>query len=111
MMNKSELLNFEILPGARKFLKSIKNDKALQGKFQSAIESLRLDPTLGESKKGDLAGISSLDIRHNKTNYELAYRVKRLENGDLLLIILAGTRENFYEDLKNYMKFSSRIKD
>ena len=110
MMNRNHLLDIEILPGAKKFLKSIKNDKVLQQKFRHAIESIRLDPMLGDSKKGDLAGIFSLDIRHNKTSYELAYYVERLENGELLIVILAGTRENFYENLKNYMKSSTRTK-
>ena len=104
-MNR-KLLSFELLPGVRSYFKSIKKDKPLLGKFQEAIKALRLDPSLGDAKSGDLSGVSSFDIRHNKTSYELAYFVEEQENGELLLIILAGTRENFYDELKKYMKSS-----
>lgn len=100
-------MDFEILPGARTYLKSIRKDRPLLAKFQEAIESLRVDPSLGDVKYGDLAGVSSLDIRHNRTSYELAYMVEEQENGELLLIILAGTRENFFEQLKRYLKTST----
>jgi mRNA interferase RelE/StbE len=103
-MNRHTPLNFEITLRAKSFFKSIRKDKQLLGKYQEAIKELLLNPTLGDMKKGDLSGVSSLDIRHNKTNYELAYCVEENENGELLLIVLAGTRENFYADLKKYIK-------
>lgn len=70
------------------------------------IKVLQLDPSLGDAKSGDLSGVSSFDIRHNKTSYELAYFVEEQENGELFLIILAGTRENFYDERRKYMKTS-----
>ena len=44
---------------------------------------------------------------YNKTNYELAYTVEEIINPDtneqeIVVIIMAGTRENFYEELKGY---------
>ena len=68
-----------------------------------AIIKIRFNPDLGDAKSGDLLGIYCIDVRHNKVNYELAYRLTRLENGDMIVIILAGTRENFYKELKRYM--------
>jgi len=44
---------------------------------------------------GDLSGV--------KTNYELAYTIFE-EDDETVVVILAGTRENFYEELKRYMK-------
>ena len=54
-------------------------------------------------KRGDLAGIRSCDIYHNGTNYELAYRVVYDED-ETVVVIMAGTRENFYDALKQYIK-------
>ncbi len=104
-MNRKPL-NFELLPGVRSYFKSIKKDKPLLGKFQEVIKALQLDPSLGDAKSGDLFGVSSFEIRHNETSYELAYIIEEQENGELLLIILAGTRENFYDELKKHMKTS-----
>ena len=30
--------------------------------------------------------------------------ISQLENGDMVVIIMAGTRENFYKELKRYLK-------
>lgn len=91
-----------ILPPAARYLKKLK-EKPLKDKFQTVVDQLLLDPYYGEPKTADLSGVYCCDIFHNKTNYELAYTVIE-ENGETVVIILAGTRENFYEDLKRYMK-------
>ena len=41
-------------------------------------------------------------IYYNRTNYELAYTVEYLED-KVIVVIMAGTRENFYDQLKQYM--------
>lgn len=90
------------LPPAARFLKKLK-DKKLKSLYQEAIDKIREDHTIGEAKTGDLAGVFGYDIFYNKTNYELAYRVEYV--GDkIIVVILAGTRENFYHELKRYMK-------
>lgn len=96
------MYNIRILPPAAKFFKKIK-DKQLKKKFQDSIIKISNDYTIGEMKTGDLKGIYSLDIYYNKTNYELAYTVE-LINDTVVVIIMAGTRENFYNELKNYLK-------
>ncbi|MDD2443287.1 MAG: type II toxin-antitoxin system RelE/ParE family toxin [Desulfotomaculaceae bacterium] len=90
-------------PIAEKYFKKLK-DKQLKKTFKESIANIRLNPKIGEAKTGDLKGIYSLDIYHNRMNYELAYRVSHLENGDMIIVIMAGTRENFYRELKRYMK-------
>lgn len=87
---------------AAKFLKKCK-DKRLKEKFHQALLQIAENPLLGEEKRGDLAGIRSYDIFYNKTNYELAYTII-IDNDDIIVVIMAGTRENFYEELKRYMK-------
>ena len=91
-----------ILPPAVRYFKKLK-EKPLKDKFQAVIDLLLLDPYCGEPKTGDLSGVYCCDIFHNKTNYELAYTIVE-ENDETVVIILAGTRENFYEELKRYMK-------
>jgi mRNA-degrading endonuclease RelE of RelBE toxin-antitoxin system len=90
------------LPPAAKFIKKLK-DKKLKRLFQEAIDKIRVDYTVGEAKTGDLSGVFGYDIYYNKTNYELAYMVEYLED-EIIVIIMAGTRENFYDQLKHYMK-------
>ena len=90
------------LPPAAKFLKKLK-DKKLKSLYQEAIDKIREDHTVGEPKNGDLSGIYGYDIFYNKTNYELAYRVEYIED-KIIVVIMAGTRENFYDELKRYMK-------
>ena len=91
-----------ILPGAARFLKKIK-EKPLKSKFQKAIDLICENPYIGEEKTGDLSGIFCYDIFHAKINYELAYTLIE-QDGETVVIILAGTRENFYDELKRYIK-------
>ena len=90
-----------ILPPAAKYLKKIK-DKKLKNLYKEAILEINADPSIGEEKKGDLTGIYGYDIYYNKINYELAYTIQENDKGELVVVILAGTRENFYDQLKKY---------
>lgn len=94
--NKRETI---FLPPATKFIKKIK-DKKLKEIIQTAIDDISNDYTIGELKKGDLAGIYCYDVYYNKTNYEIAYRP---ENDKIIVIIMVGTRENFYDEIKKYL--------
>ena len=87
------------LPPAARYLKKLKDNK-LTRLYQEAIDRIREDHTVGEAKQGDLSGIYCYDIFYNKTNYELAYRVEYV-NDKMIVVIMAGTRENFYEELKS----------
>lgn len=90
------------LPPAAKSIKELK-DKKLKRLYQEAVNKIREDYTVGEARTGDLSGVYGYDIYHNKTNYELAYTVEYLENV-VIVVIMAGTRENFYDQLKQYMR-------
>ena len=96
------MAQLRILPPSAKFLKKLK-DKKLKALYQKAIDSILEDPLIGEAKTGDLAGIFGYDIYYNKTNYELAYTIEYVEDR-VVVVIMAGTRENFYDELKRYMK-------
>lgn len=96
------MTDVKFLPPARNYLKKIK-DKKLLKKYKEAIDAIAEDYTVGEAKTGDLSGIYCYDVFYNKTNYEIAYRVEYIED-EVVVVIMAGTRENFYKELKNYMK-------
>lgn len=71
--------------------------------YREAIDKIREDHTIGEAKDGDLAGLYGYAIYYNKTNCELAYQVEYVDN-QVIVVVMAGTRENFYDELKRNMK-------
>jgi len=87
---------------AEKYSKKIRG-KGLKTAYRNALNKLSSDPYIGELKTGDLAGVYGYDVYYNKTNYEIAYRIYA-EDDKIVVVILAGTRENFYNELKRYMK-------
>lgn len=87
---------------SERYFKKIR-EKGLKLAYRNVLEKIRKDPYIGELKTGDLSGIYGFDVFYNKTNYEIAYRVYE-EEDKLIVVILAGTRENFYQELKRYMK-------
>jgi mRNA interferase RelE/StbE len=98
------LLDYKVAPKVEKYFKKIKTkDRILSRKYSEAILEIRKNPEIGQPKKGNLKGIIGYDIYHNGVNYELAYEVAEI-NGKVVLIILAGTRENFYDQLEKYIK-------
>lgn len=100
----SELLPYQLGNRAIKQLKKIrKTDRALYAKVEASITEIRMDPEIGEQKKGDLKEYRSLDISHMRTNYELCYTLEVNDEGDMVLIVMMGPRENFYDDLKRYL--------
>ena len=87
---------------AERYFKKLK-DKGLRTAFKSAIDILADNPYTGSQKTGDLRGIYGYDVRHSGVSYEIAYRIYE-ERDRLVVVILAGTRENFYEELKRLIK-------
>jgi hypothetical protein len=77
--------------------------------FQAAIEDEVLliceKPELGELKVGDLAGIRVYKFKFNRQEYLIAYS-RHAETIEILLIDFykIGTHENFYTELKKYLK-------
>ena len=102
------MAELRVLPPAAKFLKKLK-DKKLKRLHKQAIDAILENPTIGEEKTGDLKGVRGYDIFYNRINYELAYTIEYVqEEGKdepvMVVVIMAGTRENFYSQLKRYWK-------
>ncbi|NCB47585.1 type II toxin-antitoxin system RelE/ParE family toxin [bacterium] len=92
------MADVRFFPSAAKYIKKLK-DKKLKALYQEAIDKIREDHTVGEQKVDDLCGVWGYDIFYNKTNYELAYTI-HYKNDKIIVVIMAGTRKNFYEQLK-----------
>lgn len=78
----------------RKFSKREKN--ILDQQIKKIIES----PFLGEEKKGDLRGVYIYKFKIKTIQYLLAYRMIH----DDLELVMIGPHENYYRDLKSYLK-------
>ena len=62
----------------------------------AAVQAIVDDPTLGEAKKGDLAGVF---VNKFKCNNQLALLAYAYDPATRLLLLL-GSHENFYRELK-----------
>lgn len=95
------MLPIKILGPAERFFKKLV-EKALKQAFLDALIAIRVDPNIGEEKTGDLSGCYGYDVFYKGTNYEIAYTIEENGEGELVVVILAGSRENFYEELKRH---------
>ena len=93
----------KLLPPAKKYLKKLK-DEQLINLFKETLETIRDNPTIGQTKTGDLNGIYTYGFRYQKTDYRIAYKVSTNADGTLTIVIMIGSRENFYTELKSYLK-------
>lgn len=91
---------------AERFLRKIQiKDKILFNLYRKALNEIKNYPKIGSVKKYCLHGIRGYDIYHNKINYEIAYTIEKINRSKVVIVvIMAGTRENFYDELKNYVK-------
>lgn len=64
------------------------------------IRNIADKPSIGEEKKGDLRGIFVHKFKIKTAEYLLAYRMV----GEDMELIMIGSHENYYRDLKKYLK-------
>ena len=64
------------------------------------IKKIMQDPRIGEEKKGDLRGIYVHKFKIKPIQYLPSYRLA----GKDLELIMIGPHENYYRDLKRYLK-------
>jgi mRNA-degrading endonuclease RelE of RelBE toxin-antitoxin system len=66
-----------------------------------AVRSLANDPTIGEEKRGDLAGVFVHKFKLNSQETLLAYLLQPDKHKPVTCVLLAlGPHENFYTQLK-----------
>lgn len=64
------------------------------------MEDVLADPDIGELKRGDLTGFRVNKFTMNRQLTLMAYKAEN----DLLLLYQVGPHENFYSNLKRYLK-------
>ena len=81
----------------RKAKKLTGRQKAL---LDEAIKIILKNPSAGEQKKGDLKLVFIYKFHIDKKLYLLAYTF----SSERLELIMLGPHENYYSDLKNYLR-------
>jgi len=82
------------------FKRSIKKLHKKQKKdLDNAIRKIINNPSIGQLKKGDLAGVQVCKFKMTNQLTLLAYEFHSEKSLRLILLAL-GTHENFYRDLK-----------
>ena len=74
--------------------------KSVKKQLDSEIRKILENPEIGQEKKGDLASISVHKFRLKKIEHLLAYSF----HNETLRLIMIGPHENYYRDLKRYLK-------
>ena len=88
---------YQSISFAKKVKKLKKKEKEVLDK---EIRSIIKNPSIGSEKKGDLRGIFVHKFKVKQSLYLLSYRIFD-ENLELIMI---GPHENYYRDLKSYLK-------
>jgi len=78
----------------KKFSKQEK--EILDGEIKKIIENL----LIGEEKRGDLRGVYIHKFKIKSIQYLLSYRMMKAD----LELIMIGSHENYYRNLKSYLK-------
>jgi len=86
---------------SRQFERKVKKfTKQEKKSLDKQILKIADNPAIGSEKKGDLRGVYVHKFKIEHTQYLLSYRFAE-ENLELIMI---GPHENYYRDLKSYLK-------
>lgn len=86
---------------SRSFQRKVKKfTKCEKEKLDEEIRKIIENPMIGSEKKGDLRGVFVSKVKILTVQYLLAYRFF----GENLELIMIGPHENYYRDLKSYLK-------
>ena len=86
---------------SRSFEKKVKKmSKSEKDTLDREIRRIAENISMGEEKKGDLRGVFVHKFKIETIQYLLAYR----KVGGNLELLMIGPHENYYRDLKQYLK-------
>ncbi len=72
--------------------------KQQKQELDEAVRVIAVEPSLGETKVGDLAGVRIHKFKMNRQLTLLAYEFSQAD--DVIKLLALGSHENFYRDLK-----------
>lgn len=96
-MKKKLAYEITIPNRVKKYIKKIKDKRFKAMIVKTIFEDIPNHPDRGTPKTGDLSGIYVWNLTYQKTAYRIAYT---FVDEQLIVIILAGSHENFYQRLK-----------
>ncbi len=86
-----------------RFVKQLKKlSPKMQEEVQHQIYGILENPEIGEKKKGNLSFVRVYKFKLKAQLYLLAYRIDDMKG--VLYLYSIDTHENFYRDLKKYLK-------
>jgi mRNA interferase RelE/StbE len=86
---------------SRLFEKKVKKmSKAEKDALDREVRNIAENPNIGEEKKGDLKGVFVHKFKLKTNLYLLAYK----KAGTDLELVMIGSHENYYRDIKSYLK-------
>ncbi len=86
---------------SRLFERKVKKmTKAEKEALDREVRNIAKNPNIGEEKKGDLKGVFIHKYKLKTDLYLLAYR----KADKYLELVMIGSHENYYRDLKSYLK-------
>jgi len=86
---------------SRLFERNVKKmTKAEKEALDREVRNIAENPSMGEEKRGDLKGVFVHKFKLKENVYLLAYR----RSGADVELVMIGSHENYYRDLKSYLK-------
>jgi len=82
----------------KKFVK--RQNRPFQLVLEDEAERIKNNPDIGDLKKGDLSGFRVHKFVFLNQEYLIAYKPQN----DRIVFYMIGTHENFYRELKHYIK-------
>jgi mRNA-degrading endonuclease RelE of RelBE toxin-antitoxin system len=86
------------MPRFKKYVKKL--PRHFQQNVLDAVEDVLADPEIGEHKTGDLEGFRVYKFAMGRQLTLMAYKVEN----DSLFLYQVGPHENFYRNLKRYLR-------
>ena len=77
-----------------------KQTRPFQLVIEDEVEKIAINPDIGKSKKGDLTGFRVQKFSFKSQKFLIAYRLRGTE----IVFFKIGPHENFYRELKKYLR-------